>query len=278
MSRIPVTVLLFLILQTYSAAQFFSTRPFEATAAPTGSSFHDLLIAMSGDSTALHVHPVDERSLALGNEINFTYNYGSPSFFVDSGLWSAGLQFASGNAINFIKTENVPSFEVRGIVEIGYIGGIRSAGTDLYLRTSDDFTDLGSDSSQYFLYSLDSILPGREAAYSIRIDSGSGISYLQFGQSVSGHDSLSVLQDNPARFSIYSAINPDGSKTGEYLIGVAEEDDGLFSGSGVGFFYMSGSLSSPAVPEPSSMALVFSLIMGSIVGIRRIRSTLSGKN
>lgn len=271
MRRYLFTVLLLLLIHLNCAAQFFSTRPFEAASAPTGSSFHDLLIAMKQDSTALYLDSSDSRSLALGADINFTYTYSNPSFTVDGGLWSAGHRFESGDSINFIHTPNFSAFEINGIVEIGYIGGTSSAGTELHVRAFADHSNPGVNSSQYMLYDLTGVSPDGADPYSVRLNPGSTRSYLQFGNGAG----VSVNQNDPAYFKLFSGINPDGSLTGEYLFTVSAVDDGLSSGSELGIFYMVGDVSAVAVPEPASYCLFLSLILGIVLGHRRFRRHLS---
>ncbi len=265
MKRIFVTALLLFLIHSYSSAQVFSTRPFASSTAPTGSSLHDLLIAMNQDSVALHVHPGDGRALALGSDFNFMYTHNGSTFNVEGGVWSAGHQFGSGNVINFTRIENVSIFKLNGILEIGYIGGINGSSSELHLNAYADYRSPGDGNSRQLLYDYGGDSP---LSYSIRLDPGTTQSDLVFEHIAAGS---STVQSDPGCFKIFSGINPDGSMTGEYLLTVSSVDDGLYSGSGLGMFYMIGDASPVTVPEPSSYCLVLSLVLGAGIGVRRLR-------
>jgi hypothetical protein len=226
---------------------------------------------MNEDSTALHVHPDDTRSLALGTEFNFMYTFSNPSFFVDGGTWSVGHQFGLGNVINFTQIENLSFFELNGVMEIGFIGGINGNDSELYINAFADYDDPDAGNNRYLLYDYGG---DSQTSYSVRLDSGITQTDLVFEHVNQGEPGSSVFQSDPDRFKLFAGVNPDGSMTGEYLITVSDVDEGLNNGSGLGIFYMIEGVSPVVVPESSNFGLILSVMLGVAVGMRRLRKSL----
>lgn len=266
MKRIIVTALYLSFLHAIAFAQIFSLRPFEGTTVPTGSSFHDLLIVMTEDVSALELDPFDGASLTLGNELNFSFNYSGPFFTPAEGVWSAGHEFGTGSAINFRQVPNLPAFEITGVVDFGYIGGVPDPAEQLYFRTFGN--GIPASGEQYLLYSFDAGQPGSDSAYSVRFNSGSESTLLEFMVKSGNGFGSEVVQSDSEHFIMYAGINADGSMTGEYLLSVSGQNPEL-SGGGQGLFYIGGSVSPASIPEASGFCLLVCVIIGGVVSFRR---------
>ena len=263
MKYITKTAICLTILSpVFAAAQLVNIGAQNTTpAAPSGNTFHDLIISMSAG--AVDLFTPEGESLSIQDNIYF-----------DAGNWESGSS-VSASAINLVKVDNnFPFFTLTGDLDIGYIGNESDDDNELYMSAYTSPLDLAPTQGPTKLFDYDADTPAEgdvnpPASYSMTLEDNVNQAFVQFTHvNMNPSWASEAHQDDPIRFKLYAEFDVAGGYTGNFLYAIADREQAFDGDQDDGFFFLSGALA-PVVPEPSQIASLALLGMGALLYVRR---------